>query len=159
MFLELCGPEAYNNVVVLTTFWDEVPTDEGIEREAQFKSNGFANLAKGGAEFMRHDHTVESARTVLRHILPMPPTILQIQTEMGIDGLSLIETAVGSELSKEIEKNLAKYKERIVELTAEMTVKKGDKVARQRLETHLAGLRNSLATWEREYAELKKGLH
>jgi hypothetical protein len=161
MFRELCGPEAYKNVVVLTTFWDEVPIDEGIEREAELESKFFAELVEGGAQFMRHDRTVESARTVLRHILPMPPTFIQIQKEMGIDALSLIETAVGSGRSKEIEKDLANYKKEIADLTAEMEnltvgiTKKSNRAARKNLET---ALRNSLAEREREYAELKKGV-
>ena len=96
---------------------------------------------------MRHDHTVESARKVLRHILPMPPTIVQIQTEMRINDLSLIETAVGSGHSKKIKKNLAKYKKELADLSA-----------RQEFETKGDKLRNSLAGLEREHAKLKKGL-
>ena len=105
---------------------------------------------------MRYEHTVESTRTVLRHILSMPPTVVHIQTEMRIDGLSLIETAVGSGRSKEIEKNIAKYKKKIADLKEEMaTVKKSNKAPGQGLETELAEI---LAGWEREHAELKKGL-
>ena len=160
MFRELCGPEAYKNVVVLTTFWDEVPTYEGVEREAELESKVFAKLVEGGAQFMRLDHTVESARAVLRQILLMPPTIVQIQREMRIDGLSLIETVVGSGRSKEIEKNLAEYKKKIADITAEIaTAKMGNKAAREELETELAELRSSLAGREREHAELKKGLN
>ena len=108
---------------------------------------------------MRHHHTVESARKVLRHILPIPPTITQIQTEIRKEGKSLTETAAGSVHSKEVEKALAKYKKEIADLTAEMeTVKESNKAARQELETELADLRNSLAGREREQAELKKGL-
>ena len=160
MFRELCGPEAYKNVVVLTTFWDEVPTYEGVEREAELESKVFAKLVEGGAQFMRLDHTVESARAVLRQILLMPPTIVQIQREMRIDGLSLIETVIGSGRSKEIEKNLAEYKKKIADITAEIaTAKMRNKAAREELETELAELRNSLAGREREHAELKKGLN
>ena len=162
IFRELCGPEAYKNVVVLTTFWDEVPTYEGVEREAELESKVFAKLVEGGAQFMRLDHTVESARAVLRQILLMPPTIVQIQREMRIDGLSLIETAVGSGRSKEIEKDLANYKKEIADLTEGMAnltagiARKSNKTARKILES---ALRNSLAEREREYAELKKGLN
>ena len=105
---------------------------------------------------MQHDHTFESTRTVLRlgHILPMPQ-VVQIQTEMRIDGLSLIETAVGSRHSKEIEKNIAKYK-KIADLKEEMaTVKKSNKAPGLGLEMELAEI---LAGWEREHAEMKKGL-
>ena len=160
MFRELCGPVAYKNVVVLTTYWDQVPTHEvGAKREAQLKSKFFAKLVEGGAQFMRHDGTVESTRKVLRHILPMPPTITQIQTEIRKGGESLMETAAGSVHSKEVEEAVANYKKGIADLTAEMaTVKESNKTPRQELETELAELRNSLAEREREQAELKKGL-
>ena len=159
MFRELCGPETYKNVVVLTTFWDEVPTYEGVEREVELESKVFAKLVERGAQFMRHDHTVESARAVLRQIFPMPPTIIQIQKEMGIDGLSLIQTDVGSGRSKEVEKNIAEYKKKIADIRAEMATKMSNKAAREDFETELAELQSSLAGREREHAELKKGLN
>ena len=160
MFRELCGPAAYKNVVVLTTYWEQVPTHEvGVMREEQLKSKFFAKLVEGGAQFMRHDRTVESTRKVLRHILPMPPTITQIQTEIREEGLSLTETGAGSVRSKEVEEALAEYKKEIADLTTEMkTVKESNKALRQELEKELAEVQNSLAAREQEQAELKKGL-
>ena len=164
IFRELCGPAAYKNVVVLTTFWDQVPTHEvGVRREEQLKSNFFAKLVEGGAQFMRHDRTVESTRKVLRHILPISPTITQIQTEIRKEGKSLMETAAGSLCSKEEEQVITRYKMEITDLAAEMaTVKESNKAARQEIERELAELRNLLAIRERERerveAMLKKGL-
>ena len=160
MFRELCGPAAYKNVLVLTTFWDQVPShDVGVKREEQLKSKFFAKLVEGGAQFMRHDCTVKSARKVLRHILPMLPTVTLIQTQIRDQGLSLIETAAGSVHSKEVEKALANYKKEIADLKAEMeTVIKSNNAARQELEKELAGLQKSLAAREQEHAELKMGL-
>ena len=160
MFRELCGPAAYKNVVVLTTFWELVPTSKvGDQREEQLKSKYFAKLVEGGAQFMRHDCTVESTRKVLRHILPMPPTITQFQKEIREDGKSFTETSAGSVHSQEVEKALARYKMEIAELTAEMAgLKESNKVTRQELEKELAELRSSLAGREREQEELKKGL-
>ena len=160
MFRELCGPEVYKNVVVLTTYWDQVPSHEaGVGREKQLKSKYVAKLVEGGAHFMRHDRTVESTHKVLRHILPMPPIITKIQTEIREEGLSLTETGAGSVHSKEVEEALAKYKKEIADLTEEMAkVTEDNKALRQELETELADVRNSLAAREREQAELKKGL-
>lgn len=108
---------------------------------------------------MRHDGTLESTRKVLRHILPMPPTITQIQTEIRKEGKSLTETSAGSVHSKEVEEALVKYKRDIADLTTEIsTVKESNKAARQELELELAELRSSLAGREREQEELKKGL-
>ena len=94
MFRKLCGTENFQNVVVLTTYWDQLPTWEGDQREQQLKSNYFARLVEGGARFMRHDRTVESTRKVLRHIMPMPLTPPQIQTEIRAGGKKLSEEVV-----------------------------------------------------------------
>jgi hypothetical protein len=58
--------------VILTMFWDQVATEEeGVEREEQLESNFFKDLVQGGALFMRHDCTLESAHQVLGHILTL----------------------------------------------------------------------------------------
>ena len=160
MFRELCGAAAYKNVVVLTTYWDQLPSHEvGVIREAQLKSKHFAKLVEGGAQFMRHDRTLESAYKVLRHILPMLPTITQIQTEIRMEGKDITETAAGSVYSKEVEEVITQYKKQITDLTAEMAVvKESNKAAKQELETELAEVRNLLAGQEREQTKLKKGL-
>ena len=103
---------------------------------------------------MQHGRTVESTRTVLRHILQMTPTNIQIQTEMRNDGLSLIETAVGSGLSKEIEKNLATCNENRARFTEMRRVNKGNQDAGES-----SIVLAELLKWEREHAELKKGLN
>ena len=38
MFQKLCGTETYKNVVVLTTFWDQVGEEIGAKREEQLLS-------------------------------------------------------------------------------------------------------------------------
>ena len=43
---------------------------------------------------MRHDRTVEGTRRVLRHILPIPPAITQIQTQIRKEGKSLTEIMI-----------------------------------------------------------------
>ena len=160
MFQELCGPAAYKNVVVLTTFWDQISTPEGARREEQLKSNFFRKLVEGGAQFMRHDRTVESSRKVLRHILPMPPTITQFQKEIREDGKSLTETSAGSLYSQEVEMVLAKYKKNIADITEEISyVKESNEAIRKELEEELAKLRSSLRWWEQEQEELNKGLN
>ena len=159
MFRGLCGEAAFKNVVILTTYWDQVPPGEGERREEQLKSNFLAKFVEGGAQFMRHDCTVDSARKVLRRILPMPAISARIQKEIREEGKSLLETAAGSVQSKDVEDALAKYKNEIAELTEEMeAVKASNEAARRELEEELAGLQNMLAEWEREKTELKEGL-
>ena len=116
---------------------------------------------------MQHGGTVESTRTVLRRILRMRPTIIQIQTEMRIDGLSLIETAVGSGLSKEIEEKLATCKKKRARFREMRRVNMGNQDAGE-MRSVIKGNQDAgessmvldeLLKWEREHAELKKGLN
>ena len=162
MFGELCGPAAFKNVVVLTTYWDQLPTDKpemGVQREGQLKSKFFKKLVDGGANFMRHDCTVESTRKVLRHILPMPPTITQIQTEIRKEGKSLSETSAGTVRSKEVEEAIAKYKKEIEDLKEKLVaVEENNNNARQEFEEDIAKLRKSLDARKQEQEELKMGL-
>ncbi|KAJ4480289.1 hypothetical protein J3R30DRAFT_3288131, partial [Lentinula aciculospora] len=70
MFRNLCGTNAYMNIVVLTTFWDRVSMEEGLMREEQLKSTFFGDIVTGGARFMRHDRSSQlSALQVIAHIL------------------------------------------------------------------------------------------
>ncbi|KIM43891.1 hypothetical protein M413DRAFT_370843 [Hebeloma cylindrosporum] len=159
MFRGLCGKAAFKNVIALTTFWDQVSVDEGDKREAQLKSNFFKDLVAGGAQFIRHDRTIESARQVLRRIFTLAPAITQIQREIREDGNSLEDTAAGSVLREEVERVIAKYREEVADLKSEIvTVTKRGEAVRQQLVEERATLQQELARWERERSELKKGL-
>ena len=55
MFKRLCGPDPLKNVVVVTTFWDEIDLDEGIEFEKELKTKDrfLKGLVEGGSKFVR----------------------------------------------------------------------------------------------------------
>lgn len=150
----------YKNVVVMTTFWDQVSPEIGARREAQLQSNFFKDLAQGGALFMRHDRTPESAAKLLSHVFAkLAPVTAQIQIEMGKEGKSLVDTAAGSVQQQEIERVIAKHKEEITDLKAEMeAITLSNIAARKELEEERAKLRQQLARWESEKVALQKGL-
>ncbi|KAJ7511407.1 P-loop containing nucleoside triphosphate hydrolase protein, partial [Mycena galericulata] len=122
-FKKLSGAETFKNVVILTTFWDSVPKADGHKRENELmnKSRFFKDLVAGGAVFMRHNHKEkESALQVLRHVSALEPKDALIAKEMLDEGKSLEETAAGSVRREEIEQLVAKHKQEVMELTAEM---------------------------------------
>ena len=55
MFKRLCGPDPLKNVVVVTTFWDEIDLDEGIQFETELKTKDrfLKGLVEGGSKFVR----------------------------------------------------------------------------------------------------------
>ena len=159
MFRGLCGAEAFKNVVVLTTFWDQVSMSEGIRRETQLKSNFFQDLVTGEACFMRHDHKVESTLPVLKHISTLAPTITQIQRDIREKGNSLEDTTAGSVLRGKAEIIIAKYREEVADLKVQlgMITNSGEEMKRE-LREERAELQEKLARWDQERSELKKGL-
>jgi Arc/MetJ-type ribon-helix-helix transcriptional regulator len=159
MFRGLCGAAALRNVVVLTTFWDQVSTSEGERREAQLKSNFFKDFLIGEACFMRHGKKAESARSVLKHISTLTPTITQIQRDIRERGNSLEDTAAGSVLRDEVEFIIGKYKEEVADLKVQIgMITNSSEVTKRELREEQTKLQQELARWDRERAELKKGL-
>ncbi|KAK2466548.1 hypothetical protein APHAL10511_001410 [Amanita phalloides] len=160
MFRSLCGANAYENVVVLTTFWDQLPSEqEGAKREEQLKTTFFKDLVEGGARFMRHDRTIENAHDVLRHISMLVPKNVQIQEEIRLEGKTLENTAAGSVHREEVERIIAKHNKEMVELKDELeTMRSGNGALRQQLEEERARLQREIARWEDEKVELKIGL-
>lgn len=159
MFRGLCGAAAFKNVVVLTTFWDQVSTSEGVRREAQLKSIFFKDLLIGEACFMRHDHKAESTRPVLKHISTLAPTITQIQRDIREKGNRLEDTAAGSVLREEVEIIIAKYRKEVADLKEQIgMITNSGEVMKRELRHEQAMLQLELARWDRERSELKKGL-
>ncbi len=161
MFQKLCGTDTLRNVVVLTTFWDREDAAVADEREKQMQEKFFKGVVDGGARFMRHDRsTAASARAVLSYVVvALAPVITQIQVEMGVEGRALIDTAAGAVQREEIERVIAKHREEVAGLKAELdAVKAGNTAARRALEEELAGVRRQLGRWQAENAELKAGL-
>lgn len=159
MFQSLCGTQTYKNIVVLTTFWDQVEPEVGARREAQLQSNFFKEVIQGGARFLRHNRTPKSAAALLSYVLNLVPVTTQIQIEMGKEGKSLVDTAAGGVQQEEIERVVAKHKKEIADLKAELeTIKQSNTAARRELEEERAKLRQQLARWESEKAELKEGI-
>lgn len=160
MFQKLCGTETYKNVVVLTTFWDQVGDEVGGKREEQLQSKFFKSVVDGGAHFMRHDRTLDSAGAVLSYVFAeLAPVTTRIQIEMGKEGKTLVDTAAGSVQQEEIERVIAQHKQEVSSLMAEMeTIKESNTAARRELEEERAKLQEQLTRWETERVALKAGL-
>jgi chromosome segregation ATPase len=159
MFRHLCGTDAYPNVVVLTTFWDSVSNVVGTNREEELRTTAFRDLLQGGAQFMRHDRTLESALKMVGRILTFTPRDIRIVEEIRKEGKALEETEAGSVRREEVERLVAKHKQEVKELKAQMAAVRGHNEAmRREMKEEKRKLQQQLARWETERAELKKGL-
>jgi hypothetical protein len=161
MFRNLCGEDALENVIVVTTRWDDVPekdreTMEKRENELM-KTPGkfFQPLIAAGGQFLRHDNTEGSARRIVEMFLKNNPIALQIQIEMH-SGKTLEETAAGSELAAELKKLMDKHSKEMKDLKEEMVVAvaEKDEALKKELEAERSKMQKEIVKWE----EQKKAL-
>lgn len=144
MFKGLCGTD-FQNVIVLTTFWDQVDPNKGLRRENELKSNFNDIVAKGG-HFMRHNHTDESARQVLGWIL---------QKEIG-EGKGLEDTNAKYVRQEEVDRLIIKHKQEVANIRAEMeAVKENYKEAIKELGEERAKLQKGLESERKSREQLE----
>lgn len=105
MLRKLCGDDALRNVVIVTTMWARTSEEEGHRREQQLRTDSlfFKELLEQGAQMKRHYNTSSTAQEILQLILPNPTVILRIQREIVDEHKSLLHTAAGADLSRELE--------------------------------------------------------
>ncbi|KAG1747167.1 uncharacterized protein EDB91DRAFT_72861 [Suillus paluster] len=79
MFQELCGKEAYKNVLLVTNMWGEVNEDLlAREQELREKDIFFKPILDNGALLLRHMNDQESAHKLIRNLTKMDPVVLRI---------------------------------------------------------------------------------
>jgi hypothetical protein len=97
MFKLLCGEDTLQNVILVTTMWDEVDESEGIYREDALREEYWRPMIASGAKLMRFDHTRDSAWHIIDQLSGMRRP-LQLQREIVDNGKALHQTAAGRSL-------------------------------------------------------------
>jgi len=136
MLYEICGPDSFTNVIIVTTMWDIVDKKIAAEREEEMKtSDDFKPFFEAGAQLKRHYNNLASAYTIMNNLLVNDPLPLLIQTELAT-GMSIIETAAGSALSRELDELLVCHEEERPRMEAEImrAIMEGDEDVMEKLE-------------------------
>lgn len=147
MFQKLCGQDAMKNVVIVTTMWDKVTSDEGLRREQELKEKDslFKPLVACGAEMMRHERTAKSATKVISYLLKKNPTTTQIVREIAEEKKALVDTEAGAELQDEIRALLKRHKEEMQQMEEEIkNATQGDTAALKEIKEEKRKLEDKL---------------
>jgi hypothetical protein len=173
LFRELCGVPSVRNVVIATNMWEDVNTEKGEAREQELakEEKFFKPALDNGAKMHRHDNTLESAQAIVHQIIGNQSIPLLIQRELVDQGLSLLETAAGKELNRELTEQARKQREELHQIESEMlaAIKAKDEETRKVLEAEhkkieaeleraLNGSRKLEADFSKERAELERRL-
>jgi len=122
MFRKLCGSEAMKNVILATTFWNQVDPQEAKAKLHKLQTNPlfWAEMLAEGARVEKYDDAHESAVRLIEMFIPKDRVKLQIQKEMCDRGLALAETQAGQYLSHEFVEQEKHHIEEMAMLPKEM---------------------------------------
>jgi hypothetical protein len=129
MFQNLCGKDAFQNVTLATTFWDELQDiAKGESRELQLieEPDWWGYMAQKGSRVRRFMNTRDSALKVLAEIAGLKKVPLQIQKEIVDEGKGVKETTAGAALNKELAALTAKHAEDLKRLKLQIEQAKRD---------------------------------
>jgi flagellar biosynthesis chaperone FliJ len=146
MLEKVCGP-ALKNVVIVTTRWDVVGNKRAVELEQELVTGEryFKPLCDAGANKFGHDNTRESAQHVMDKLLDNKPILLQMQEELE-GGMTLEQTAAGSQLNAELDALIKKQEAEMKKVREEMedAVKAKDEARHKELNDELATMEEEI---------------
>ena len=130
MFEELCGKNAFHNVILTTTMWDEVDEETGEERERELKTKYWRKMLERGSTTKRFLRTRESAFDVIEPLIEAANhrRSVLLQDELVDMRKSLPETSAGRELFSEMGQLVSQRKELLRRIQHEMRKSDGDKM-------------------------------
>ena len=143
MFEQLCGRNAFKNVILTTTFWGEVDEETGSTREKELKEIYWKAMVDRGSNIGRFEGSRDSAFRLIAPFLDEANTRnkLLLQKELVNLDLKLSETHAGQRLRSEI-KELARQQQELLQQIRD-ELKRPDNAT-------------SLQSLMEEYEELKK---
>ena len=136
MFRKLCGESTLKNVVLVTNMWEEDSQDISEAREKQLSGKFFKSALDKGAQMVRHHNTTKSAHDIVRKIMKNHPVVLRIQQELVDEGKTIINTAAGESINRELNEQIERHQVELKQLRTMMAraLKEKDQEMKQRLE-------------------------
>jgi len=96
MFQDLCGEEAFKNVILVTTMWDQLKDESvGYRRDQELRNNFWNLMEEKGSQITTFDGSHEQAEGLVLQLLGKPPITLQLQRELVDDDQVLENTSAG----------------------------------------------------------------
>ena len=160
LFEKICGINAFRNVILTTTMWDEVTQEEGEDRERELITKSWRNMLEHGSTTGRFLGTRESA---LNLIYPLIGTAnkrssVLLQKELVDMGKKLHSTSAGQALDMEVSLLVRQHEDILRRFRNERKRTDGDKMTLEPLKEEHEMLRNNLEATVKEMQGLKPPL-
>ena len=101
---KLCGEPPLSNIALVTSFWDQVSPEVGMQREQELKASPefWGTMVEKGSRISRFTDR-ESALSIILSLANNTPLPLCIQQEMVDQGKLLIDTEAGIAVNEELD--------------------------------------------------------
>lgn len=159
MFRELCGKKALENIILVTTMWDEVDEHVGAAREKELRGKYWKAMIDQGSATARYHGTSESAWDIVERFTIQRQAVL-LQKEMVDLKKQLPETSAGQELYMALEVLVKKQADILQKIRAETRRQETGQDPRilQALQAECEAIRQQLNTTMKEMHGLKLSL-
>jgi chromosome segregation ATPase len=114
MFRKLVGNDGLKNVFLVTTMWNNVSQQEGIDREKELRESPefWKAMVDKGSKILRQEHGPVSSYHIVQQLMKRNTRVtLDIQRDMVDNKMSLADTAAGAEVQLEEQKLRAAWAE------------------------------------------------
>ena len=157
MFEELCGKNALQSVILITTMWDEVDEKVGETREKELKSKYWRSMLERGSTTGRFMRTRESAFNLIYPLIVTAneQSSVLLQKELVDMDKKLPSTSDGRQLVWEMEVLVRKRQDILLRIGNEMKRTDGDKMTLEALHEEHQRLQNNLEATVNEMRRLK----
>ena len=157
MFGELCGDQAVKKAVLVTTMWDKVQRDKGVNvrREKELFEIYWKPMIQYGASTARFTNSADSAWDIIDPILKQRETeVLLLQEELVDLKRALNETQAGKILYSDLNRLLVEQRDTVRSLAEQARNQSNPELA-QKLEAELKRIQMDLDEMFNEIKELK----
>ena len=136
MFEELCGKNAFHNVILVTTMWDEVDEETGEDREEELKTKYWRTMLDRSSTTSRFLRTRESAFDIIEPLIEAANirSSLLLQDELVDMRKSLPVTSAGQESFSAMGQLVTQHKNLLRRIRYEMRHSNGDKMVLKSLQ-------------------------
>lgn len=136
MLRKLCGDDTLQNVAIVTNMWDLESEVKGVIREEELKTDDlfFKPVLEKGAQMLRHNNTLDSARAIVSHFIRKDPLALLIQRELVDEHKDITETAAGVVLQGELANLLEQHRKELQDIRRDIVRAMAEKDVQTRQE-------------------------
>ena len=144
MFHKLCGEDALQDVVLVTTKWGEIRKEVGEQREKRLKETHWKTMIDHGSQIRRYNCSYDSAWEIVNLIRKKEKTDLPIQVQKELVDLQkrLPQTEAGDALRNSLKTLLAEQKETLQRLKNSPDLREEYEEAERQLRSTLEQIRD-----------------